>query len=293
MVAKLALGSAAFGMAYGIARSRDAAVEPKEVRRILLTGRAAGLDMIDTAVAYGDAEQVLGQVGLEGWRIVSKIGQVPQDAVDLASWVEGSVRNSLNRLGIGQLHALLLHDVSQLLGQNGQRIAQALRRLVDIGLVTRIGVSIYGPDQLERICQVIEPGLVQVPFNPLDRRIETSGWADRLSSMGTEIHVRSVFLQGAMLMPRDARLARFAKWAPVWDAWDEWQNRSKLSARDLCLSLSLSRPWAHNVIVGVENAVQLEQLIAAPHKTPIAPPDLLTYGVTDTRLIDPFNWSRS
>ena len=293
MVTKLALGSAVFGMAYGIARSSDAAVAPDEVRRILFTGRAAGLDVLDPAMAYGNSEPVLGQAGLDGWRVVSKIGQVPEDDVELASWLEDSVRKSLTRLGIVQLHAFLLHDVRQLLGSNGQRIAKALLRLVEIGLVGRIGVSIYGPDQLERICEVIRPGLVQVPFNPLDRRIETSGWADRLSSMGTEIHVRSVFLQGVLLMPPHVRLARFAKWAPVWDAWDEWQNRSQLSARDLCLSLSLSRPWVHKVIVGVENAGQLEQLLAAPNNAPIAPPDLLTSGIADTQLIDPFNWSKS
>lgn len=290
-MARLALGTAAFGMAYGVARKSEAAVPLDEVRKILTLAREAKLDTLDTAMSYGASEETLGKVGLDGWRVVTKIGCVPNGTNDPSAWVESQVRGSLDRLGVEQLHGLLLHDVSQLVGREGPEVARALLRLVDIGLVAKVGVSIYGPEPLERICEILKPDLVQLPFNALDRRIEVSGWADRLMRLGAEVHVRSVFLQGLLLIPPEARPAIFDWWAPIWQAWAEWQNHTDLSARELCLALALSRPWVHSVLVGVEDANQLAQLISVPLVVPEDPPAVLAQGVTDTSLVDPFNWN--
>ena len=56
---KLALGSAQFGLAYGISNSHGK-VSMNEVFRILTLAKSLGINTIDTASAYGNSEDVLG-----------------------------------------------------------------------------------------------------------------------------------------------------------------------------------------------------------------------------------------
>ncbi len=71
----LALGTVQFGMAYGVA---NAAGQPSaaSVQTILDTARLAGIDMLDTAEMYGEAETVLGQSKTDGFQIVTKLGEI-------------------------------------------------------------------------------------------------------------------------------------------------------------------------------------------------------------------------
>src|SRR6185503_13598229 len=98
MANRLALGTVLCGMDYGVDGARR--IPPAEVHRILQLARTHGLDTLDTAAAYGDSEQVLGQAGIDGWRVVTKLPAIPADCGDAQAWVVSSVRQSLQRLGI-------------------------------------------------------------------------------------------------------------------------------------------------------------------------------------------------
>ena len=106
---------------------------------------------------------------------------------------------SLKRLGVSKLYGLLLHNSQQLLSSQGEALYQALVAIQGQGRVEKIGVSVYGPDELDAIWPSYKFDLVQAPFNILDRRLVISGWLARLGRSGTEIHVRSVFLQAHTL----------------------------------------------------------------------------------------------
>lgn len=286
MKSRLALGTVQFGLAYGIA-NQGGQITRGDAEVILATARAGGLDTLDTAIAYGDSETCLGAVGVAGWRIVSKLPTLPDDCPNVAAWVAAQLAGSLGRLGVDRLHGLLLHNPRQLVGPVGIELAVALRKARDNGQVERIGVSIYSPDDLAAIYPVLQPDLVQAPLNLVDRRLVDSGWLSRLADDGAEVHTRSCFLQGLLLMPKVP--ARFAPWQALWTRWQQWLASHPEQAAAACLAYPLSYPEVARVVVGVDTLAQLTELLVA-EKTFVAD-DLPDLRSDDEQLINPSKWN--
>lgn len=287
MSSRLALGTVQFGLAYGVA-NQGGQVSRADAAAILAAARASGLDTLDTAIAYGDSEACLGAAGVAGWRIVSKLPTLPDDCPDVAAWVAAQLAGSLGRLGVDRLHGLLLHNPRQLLGTHGAALAAALRAAQADGRVGRIGVSIYSPDDLAAIYPVLPPDLVQAPLNLVDRRLVDSGWLQRLADDGVEVHTRSSFLQGLLLMPQVP--ARFAPWQALWTRWQAWLAGHPGQAAAACLAYPLGLPQVARVVIGVDSPAQFAELLAASQALPPAGelPDL---RCADERLINPSLWN--
>jgi hypothetical protein len=285
---RIALGTVQFGLPYGIA-NRAGQVGRDEAAAILIHARSMGIDTLDTAIAYGESEQRLGEIGVGHWQVVSKLPPIPESCTDVASWVRDSVRGSLERLGIAKLHGLLLHRSHQLLGDRGPALYRALCGLKDRGQVEKIGVSIYDPDELEALWPHFQLDLVQAPLNIMDRRLATSGWLMRLHEAGTEVHVRSAFLQGLLLMNDANRPEKFRAWQPLWNQWHRWLDDEALTPLQACLGFVLSQPEIDRVVVGVDSLTQLQGILASVEHRTVIPPTLLMSS--DPDLINPSRWS--
>ena len=287
---KLALGTVQFGLDYGVANVVGQ-VQLAEARSMLSLASASGIDVLDTAIAYGTSEEVLGKVGADRFRVVTKLPSLPPiDEDGIACWVRDQVEASLARLGQKQIYGLLLHRPHDLLGADSDLLIQALIDLKATGIIEKIGISIYSPDELDPICKKVQIDLVQAPLNVIDRRMETSGWLDRLKDDGVEVHIRSVFLQGLLLMERSKIPQKFSHWSMLWGGWHEKLQDSGVSALAACLAYPLSLEQVDRVIVGVDTAAQLAEIIQATNQTEA---DLGTsfMTVTDTNLINPSNWN--
>ncbi len=284
---KLALGTVQFGLAYGIANTAGQVAET-EAARILARGHDAGIDTLDTAAAYGGAEQVLGRIGTAGWRIVTKIPALPAGTEAPRTWIRELISRSLANLRTDMVDAVLLHRAQDLAGPDGAALWAGLRDVRDAGLCARIGVSVYGPDELSALPETVTPDLVQAPFNVFDRRLETSGWTDRLMTQGTAIHIRSAFLQGLLLISTSARPAQFRPFNSAFARWDHFLAETGQSPLEAALGLALSRPWAERVVVGVDSGAQLDDILAAAERAGKLAPAAL--AVTDPQLIDPSAW---
>jgi len=287
---KLALGTVQFGLDYGVANVVGQ-VQLAEARSMLSLASASGIDVLDTAIAYGTSEEVLGKVGADRFRVVTKLPSLPLiDEDGIACWVRDQVEASLARLGQKQIYGLLLHRPHDLLGADSDLLIQALIDLKATGIIEKIGISIYSPDELDPICKKVQIDLVQAPLNVIDRRMETSGWLDRLKDDGVEVHIRSVFLQGLLLMERSKIPQKFSHWSMLWGGWHEKLQDSGVSALAACLAYPLSLEQVDRVIVGVDTAAQLAEIIQASNQTK-ADLDTSFMTSTDTDLINPSNWN--
>jgi hypothetical protein len=289
-ISRLALGTAQFGQIYGIA-NRNGMMPIEEAATTVACAREAGFDTLDTAIAYGESERRLGEIGVGDWRVVSKLPPLPKEYGDVDAWVRTSVMGSLARLGLHQLWGILLHHPSDLLGPQGVDIYDALTSLKKEGLVKAIGVSIYGPDELEPLCSAFPLDLVQAPYNVVDQRIVTSGWLARLGDAGVSVHARSAFLQGLLLMPRDQRPNWASRWDSLWNCWHNWLDEQGISALEACLGFTLANRQFERVIVGVDSLPQLEEILAATGRATAIPPE--TLATEDLDLINPSRWSRN
>src|ERR1700694_363089 len=138
MSSRFGLGTVQFGLRYGIA-NQVGQVSRDGVAAILHQARAAGVDTLDTAIAYGESEQRLGEIGVGQFQVISKLPAMPENHTDVAAWVQESVLGSLKRLKIPKLHGLLLHRSQQLLDTQGDALYRALVTLRDQGKVEKIG----------------------------------------------------------------------------------------------------------------------------------------------------------
>ena len=285
---KLALGTVQFGQNYGIA-NQAGQVSPAETKAILELATAHRINMLDTATSYGDSELRLGALGIPNWQVVSKLPAVPDGCADIAGWVTDSAYASLRRLGLQSLRGLLLHRPQQLLDADGDQIFLALQNLKSMGLAQKIGVSIYDPAELDALCPRFEFDIVQAPFNLLDRRMINSGWMNRLANSGTELHVRSIFLQGLLLMPPSERPSKFNRWQQLWSAYYEWLRSAEITPLQACVRYSLSFAEITKVIVGVDTARQLREIVEATGGSIPVLPGILQ--VQDCDLINPSRWA--
>jgi aryl-alcohol dehydrogenase-like predicted oxidoreductase len=283
---KLALGTAQFGFAYGIAGSDQ--VHQDEVRNILKRAREAGIDTIDTAISYVESEKQLGNASVAGLNVITKLPSIPEDLTDVASWVSSQVEESLGRLKIQQIGGLLFHEPSQLLEQSGNELWRAAQSLKTNTIVSKIGYSIYDPSELDLLFNTFRPDIVQVPYNIIDRRIEKSGWMQRLYEDGVEIHVRSVFLQGLLLMSQKNRPAQFKTWSGLWSIWESWLHENQVSPLEACLSFALQESRINSVIVGVDSIAQLDEILAGSYKKIKQFPTEVES--TDVNLVHPSRW---
>lgn len=285
---RLALGTVQFGLPYGIA-NQDGQVTRSDARTMLQLAAARGIDMLDTAIAYGESETCLGEAGTKGFKLVTKLPAVPDGCAEVSAWVKEQVAASLSRLGVSAVYGLLLHRPQQLLGSGGKALYQTLQELKKNGQVQKVGVSVYAPGELEALIPRYRFDLVQAPFNLLDRRLHISGWLQRLRDAGIEIHTRSAFLQGLLLLSHSAIPVKFASWSDLWDKWHDWLAHHPASAVQACLAFPLSFPEVDRVVVGADSVSQLEQIISAAGS--VAPVDLPDLHCEAENLINPARWS--
>ena len=288
MIDRLALGTVQFGLDYGVANYAGQVPLP-EALIILSLAKASGINVLDTAIAYGTSEEVLGKAGIDGYRVITKLPSLPMDQSDIPRWVGDQVEASLNRLGQKKLYALLLHRPQDLLSSKGAQLIQALADLKYHGVVQKIGISIYSPDELDPICKKFQIDLVQAPLNVIDRRMETSGWLDRIKDDGVELHTRSVFLQGLLLMERSKIPEKFSRWSKLWDQWHEKLKISGVSPLAACLAYPLSLGQVDHVIVGVNTTRQLFEIVQANQQIE-SDLDTSFMRSVDLDLINPSRW---
>lgn len=281
---RLALGTVQFGLSYGVS-NKNGKVTEDQVAEIIQFAHKSGIKALDTAVGYGSAEETLGEIGVHGFEVTTKLPAAPVDLED--GWVRKQLEGSLKRLRVENLHCVLLHDPNALLTSQGQAQFRQLLNAKAQGLVSKIGISIYDPDVLSEIENVDQVDIVQVPVNIFDRRANNSRSLEELSGQGAEIYARSVFLQGLLLMPIREQIARFPEHAEVFQLYKNWLDELGYSPQEASLGYVLGQGAITKVLVGVESRAQLaDLLIIEKSSSEITPPVF----PADELLLDPRRW---
>jgi aryl-alcohol dehydrogenase-like predicted oxidoreductase len=289
--AQLALGSAQFGLDYG-ATNPDGQVRPAEVARILAAASAAGVDLIDTAPSYGKAEAVLGSIPASAaFRFVSKTprfrGQ-PIGAAEVAA-LQCSFEASCRALGQHRLHGLLLHNVEDLLAPGGGGLLGVMRELQAAGRVAKIGISVYTEQEIDRAQRFGFVDIVQVPFSLVDQRLLHSGHLAALARAGIELHARSIFLQGLLLLRPEALPRHLARFASQLERLLAECHRAAITPLAAALGFVLAQREIREIIVGVTSVSQFAAIQAAARPLP-AGFDWRACAATDAAWLHPGQW---
>jgi len=200
-VGRLVLGTAQLGFSYGVG-NKTGQPDLNEAVQIVSTAWDAGIREFDTAQVYGNSEQVLGEIfeklGISRQaKVVSKLAF--QDDSFSVSSVQMATEKSLHCLGIERLSGLMLHIQEAIRWPDSKRVFSSL---VERGLVSHIGVSVYTPEFASEALELDWIDMIQLPGNALDRRFELAGVYELAEKRNKSIYVRSAFLQGLLLMER-------------------------------------------------------------------------------------------
>lgn len=288
---KLALGTVQFGTAYGVA-NREGRPSETEVGAILQRAAAIGMRLFDTAPAYGDSESCLGRSLGEDppFGFVTKTPRMRNldDVMDNERGLAATFRRSLDALGGRRLYGLLIHNPEDATGDHGEAAIQEMQDLKAHGLVEKIGVSVYDPADTDRIGPLDALDIVQLPLNVFDQRFLAQGVLRKLKAAGIEIHARSAFLQGLLVMAPDALPPYFA---PARRLLTQFHN----AARDMgATPLQAALGFLHgtqeidHIVVGVQSLGQFDEVIAAAAETPSL--DYAAFSIDDRSVTDPRQW---
>ena len=286
---KLVLGSVQFGIDYGISNQKGK-TKFSEVNKILGLAKDEKVKLIDTAVAYGDSEEVLGKTGINNFNFISKLPKIPKNCKDVDYWVQYNVESSLIKLRVQNLYGLLIHHTKDLYGTFGKKLVNSIQKIRSNGLVKKIGISVYDISEIEKALKIFKLDIVQAPLNIIDRRLEISGFLSKLNNLKVEVHTRSTFLQGLLLLPREKIPVKFNRWSNLWDSWFLELREKNLNPVEVCLSYPMSLPEVNHIVVGVNNLNHFKKLIKIS-KSKILNSDLSFMISNDNKLINPSNWN--
>ena len=292
---KIGLGTAQFGLDYGISNSLGK-TPIREVRRILDIASKNGIHTIDTASLYGDSEGVLGQclAGRNPFHIVTKTPQYDGKSrtQEDAKKLESVFFESLKKLEQSSVYGLLVHRAGDLLARNGALLWDAMNKLKTQGLVKKIGVSVYSAEQIDPIIESFPIDLIQLPVNVLDQRLIDSGHLKILKNRGIEIHTRSALLQGLLLMDPSELPNYFSCVRPHLQYYHRYIGSRNISPLKSALDFVLNLEEVDVVIIGVAGTGQLEQVLCETGSgIEMTSDEYRNFAWWDEKILDPSQWN--
>lgn len=288
------LGTAQLGMNYGIA-NKSGQPDLETAEAIIKSAWNNGVREFDTAQAYGDSEKVLGIVLKklaisENAKIITK----PDPSLDYtdAEEIEKSIEASSSNLGCGSLYCYMLHR-EELLGLWHNNLGEILLSMVKNNLIENIGVSVYSPSKAIEALNIDGINFIQLPANILDRRFEDFGVFDLAKKKNKTIHIRSVFLQGFIVMDLKDLPVNMEFSRPILEKINKFSLDSNLTKQELAIAyLKKAYPEA-KILMGVENVEQMNMNLEIFQKD--VSEDIVSkvrnyLNGADERILNPSQW---
>lgn len=288
---KIGLGTAQFGLNYGIS-TKEGQTPPIEVVKILEVAKGYRISVIDTAALYGDSEGVLGSLlpRDHNFRLVTKTIRIDSSPITEADVdrQERAFRSSLEKLRSRTVYGLMFHNSDDLLAEGGERLIRRLQLLKQNGLVAKIGASVYTADQIDKILSRFEIDLIQIPMNVLDQRLLAGGQLKALKARGVEIHVRSAFLQGLLLMGPETIPGYFDPVRDKLKGYHEFIRGNGITPIQAALGFLSACDEVDVIVCGVNNHQQLIELCQAAG--PLPDVDFSPFAIDDDNILNPSKW---
>lgn len=281
---KISVGTVQFGCAYGSFNPRGQ-VPLNEVNELLSMAEDAGVEMLDTARAYGEAEKVLGKLDAPSrFKIVTKCPPLSKES-EPAKALKEAFESSKLAMGAKYIYGYLLHNADDIVIPG---VFTALKELRDTGQVKNIGLSGYDVNNIKSYCENYNLNIVQLPGNILDPWFKKIHLPDSV-----EIHVRSIFLQGFLLCNPNELPSHLKKFSNILNDFHHQAAIKGLTPIQAALSPLLNCNKVKNIVIGTDNPRQFSDIVEAEKKLRGQKlPELGEfYGITPD-LTDPRKWNR-
>jgi uncharacterized protein len=261
---KLVLGTVQFGLDYGINNFKGKPERQKSLE-MLNYAYEAGIRNFDTAYAYGDAEEILGEFlhnnnFAEEIKIITKLKPniISEHKGDPYDIIVKNLKESLKRLKRDYVDGYLFHTPAYVKDDN---FVSVFKKLKERGLVKNIGVSIYEEADAVYASNLPAIDYIQIPYNIFDQRLDKADFFRQAKKNGKKVFARSAFLQGLFFMPEEKIPSYLASAKVYLKELDRIIGKYNLSRQQIALLFSLKNKNIDYVVFGVDNIKQLRENI--------------------------------
>lgn len=260
---ELCLGTVQFGMDYGIIGQKKPSLD--YAVKCLDYATQNGIAAIDTAAAYGSAEEVVGTflakktISRDSLFISTKLLPNILDHVeekDLEKVIGQHLHNSLRTLHTDYVDAYLLHSARY---AHRPEILEALSKMQQKGLAGKVGVSIYEPEEAKACFEDKNISFIQAPYSIFDHRMKQAGVFQEGKRSNCQIHARSAFIQGLIAL-REEQIPSFLQEAkPIIRKMDAVCQERDINRIQLALAYVKRTEGISHLVFGVDSLEQLKE----------------------------------
>jgi len=284
---KIILGTVQLGLDYGINNSIG---KPSEegAHAILKEAFNHGIKTLDTAAAYGNSEELIGNYHRKS---AEKFSVITKFHIQEGKEISEIIDNALNKLGVNSIETLFFHSFQDYL--SNPVALQALSKEVVRGRVNHLGVSVYTNNEIEALLPVQEIDVIQAPFNLLDNHSKRAEVFQRARSSGKKVHTRSVFLQGLFFKSLDSLPKKLRPLKSALEHIHQTAQKTRISMATLAMNYALSKEYIDGVLIGVDSVAQLEENVKTIEE--VIPDQIfqqIDMIIVETpHLLNPVNWN--
>lgn len=287
----LGIGTAQFGIKYGL--NSEKKISLSEIKKIIeYTDNQKSFEYLDTAPAYGNSESIIGNVLKKNhsFKIITKSDFIKEDVIN-TKVIEKFKKNfffSLKKLKQKRIYSVLIHNSADLFKKNSELLYGELKKLKKENLVQKIGVSVYNKKEIDMVLSYYDFDIFQVPCNILDQRLIHNNTLEKLFSKKIEMHARSVFLQGLLLMKKNKLPIYFKEINKKIKKLNDQLRKYKITPLQAALSFVANLKKFETIVVGFNNFTHIKEIANCKFlKLPFPTDDLFC---DDEKFIDPRYW---
>ena len=258
MIKKLILGTANFDLNYGV-KNKYKKLRIKEIKKIIIYLKKKNISYIDTAQSYNNTEKILGKENVKKFKIITKFDFSNKDNSQNHAMKKFSI--SIKNLKISSINTVLFHLPKVLLKKNGKKIFNEMIALKKKGYIKKIGISVYEKSELKKILEQYKIDVVQIPINVFNQSFLSKDIIKEMKKKKIEIHARSIFLQGLLLLKEKKIPKIFFKYSFIFKKWQIWLKENKINSLEACLNFISSQKCIKKIVVGVDSLEQLNQIV--------------------------------
>lgn len=289
MISKLILGTVQFGLEYGI--NNTTGIPSKEnIKLILDLAYNNGINLLDTAEAYGDSQKKIGEYhnnSANKFNVITKFNSISRE---FPKKIIDRVYENLEILNVDKLYCYMFHSFEDF-ENYFEKYRKDLLLLKNRGIIDNIGVSLYTNNELESVLKFDEISLVQLPFNLFDNDNKRGIILKKAKLKGIEIHTRSVFLQGLFFKSISQLGDKIKPLEPYLRSLKDLCNKD-YKMHDLALNYVCNKKNIDKVLIGVDNIYQLKANIVSEKRNIQKEifKKIEAIDVKEIELLNPSNW---
>lgn len=275
MYSKLIIGTANLGFKYGYQKK---SIDEKEIKKILIFLKKKKILFIETSENYHSAIKILSKQDLSSFKVILKVSLKNENITTFLK----RIKKLYKKLNIKKIYGLLIHNFPENLQKI--KIKIFISEMKKLDFINKIGISIYDYNDLKKIDNLSwQPEIIQVPANILDRRFVDHQKIYFKILNKTEVHIRSIFLQGTLLN-LDKPPLFLKKWKNIFDNLSLYCKENNVSFLDLNLNY-IRKVKSKKIVIGINSLSQIKQIVNFKKK------DInVNYNFNNKNLLDPRKW---